>query len=210
MNNKKMVTLKDFINSGMIEKSTDIVVSEKYKNGAIAVTTSENISDYLNHEVISIRPLSANAICVNVKSKKDEETKISNVVGKSVYEVLKRIYLADTKTDPSQIKLVLDFKSNTIDLFTFILSKFNKYTIIDDKDEIIDTISKSFKDLIVDNMNIISKFNGTNQVGKTIYTIFINMKEIKNLNVIDCMIKQLSLFDNDPRIHLNIIHSNKE
>lgn len=69
-NNKKMVTLKDLINSGMIEKGTDILVSEKYKNGATAVTTSV-ISDYLNHEVINISPFSANAVCVKVKSKKD-------------------------------------------------------------------------------------------------------------------------------------------
>ena len=38
-NNKKMVTLKDIINSGMFEKE-DIIVSEMYKNGAIAVTTN--------------------------------------------------------------------------------------------------------------------------------------------------------------------------
>lgn len=70
-NNKKMVTLKDVINSGMIE-STDIIVSEQYKNGATAVTTNI-ISDYLNHEVIGISPFSPNAVCVNVKSKKDND-----------------------------------------------------------------------------------------------------------------------------------------
>ena len=72
-NNKKMVTLKDIINSGMIENGTDnIIVSEKYKNGVTAVTTNI-ISDYLNHEVISISPFSPNAVCVNVKSKKDND-----------------------------------------------------------------------------------------------------------------------------------------
>lgn len=71
-NNKKMVTLKDIINSGMIENGTDILVSEQYKNGATAVTTNI-ISDYLNHEVINISPFSPNAVCVNVKSKKDND-----------------------------------------------------------------------------------------------------------------------------------------
>jgi len=71
-NNKKMVTLKDFINSGMFNTGTDIIVSEKYKNGATVVTT-DIISDYLNHEVINISPFSANAVCVNVKSKKDND-----------------------------------------------------------------------------------------------------------------------------------------
>lgn len=71
-NNKKMVTLKDIINSGMIEKGTDILVSVKYKNGATAVNTNI-ISDYLNHEVINISPFSPNAVCVNVKSKWDND-----------------------------------------------------------------------------------------------------------------------------------------
>ena len=70
-NNKKMVTLKDVINSGMIE-STDIIVSEQYKNGATAVTTNI-ISDYLNHEVIGISPFSPDTLCVKVKSKKDND-----------------------------------------------------------------------------------------------------------------------------------------
>lgn len=70
-NNKKMVTLKDIINSGMIE-STDIIVSEQYKNGATAVTTNI-ISDYLNHEVIGISPFSPDTLCVKVKSKKDND-----------------------------------------------------------------------------------------------------------------------------------------
>lgn len=69
-NNKKMVTLKDIINSGIIENGTDILVSEQYKNGVTVVTTNI-ISDYLNHEVINISPFSPNAVCVNVKSKKD-------------------------------------------------------------------------------------------------------------------------------------------
>lgn len=68
-NNKKMVTLKDIIDSGMIEKGTNILVSEKYKNGATGATNI--ISDYLNHEVINISPFSPNAVCVNVKSKHD-------------------------------------------------------------------------------------------------------------------------------------------
>lgn len=72
MNSKKMVTLKDIINSGMIENGTDILVSEKYKNG-VAVVTTNIISDYLNHEVINISPFSPNAVCVNVKSKKDND-----------------------------------------------------------------------------------------------------------------------------------------
>ena len=50
-NNKKMVTLKDIINSGMFEKE-DIIVSEMYKNGAIAVTTNI-ISDYLKRHSAS-------------------------------------------------------------------------------------------------------------------------------------------------------------
>lgn len=70
-NNKKMVTLKDIINSGMFEKE-DIIVSEMYKNGAIAVTTNI-ISDYLNHEVIGISPFSPDTLCVKVKSKKDND-----------------------------------------------------------------------------------------------------------------------------------------
>ncbi len=71
-NNKKIVTLKDIIDSGMIEKGTDILVSEKYKNGVTVVTTNI-ISDYLNHEVINISPFSPNAVCVNVKSKWDND-----------------------------------------------------------------------------------------------------------------------------------------
>lgn len=70
-NNKKMVTLKDIINSGMLENA-DIIVSERYKNGATAVTTNI-ISDYLNHEVINISPFSPDTLCVNVKSKKDND-----------------------------------------------------------------------------------------------------------------------------------------
>lgn len=70
-NNKKIVTLKDIINSGMFEKE-DIIVSEMYKNGAIAVTTNI-ISDYLNHEVIGISPFSPDTLCVKVKSKKDND-----------------------------------------------------------------------------------------------------------------------------------------
>lgn len=71
-NNKKMVTLKDIINSGMIENGTNILVSEQYKNGATAVTTNI-IFDYLNHEVIGISPFSPDTLCVKVKSKKDND-----------------------------------------------------------------------------------------------------------------------------------------
>lgn len=96
-NNKKMVTLKDIINSGMIEKGTDILVSVKYKNGATAVNTNI-ISDYLNHEVINISPFSPNAVCVNVKSKWDNDfipdlTESKNITIGDLKEAIK--YLPD-------------------------------------------------------------------------------------------------------------------
>ena len=258
-NNKKMVTLKDFIDSGMIEKGTDIIISEKYKNGTTTETTSENISDYLNHEVISISPFSPNAVCVKVKSKKDDgfipdpdlteskdmtigdlkelikylpnnmkvpislykrsgnvipknhhyisDVKIDDkkfyekdftfnnknttgsVVGKSVEEIIKRIYLTNIKVDPSQIKLVLDFnRSYAINLYTYILDQLKMDNVINNEDKLADIISKKFKDLIVDSMNTTTKFIGTSQVEKTNYTIFINMKD--NLNAINWIIDE--------------------
>lgn len=259
-NNKKMVTLKDIINSGMIEKGTIIFVSVKYKDGSTAVNTNI-ISDYLNHEVINISPspFSPNAVCVNVKSKWDNDfipdlteskdmtigdlkelikyfpnnmkvpislykrsgnvipkdhhyisdVKIddkkfygkdftfnnknttSSVTGKSVEEIIKRIYLTNIKVDPSQIKLVLDFnRSYAINLYTYILDQLKMDNVINNEDKLADIISKKFKDLIANSMNTTTMFTETSQVRKTNYTIFINMKD--NLNAINWIIDQFS------------------
>lgn len=318
-NNKKMVTLKDIINSGMIEKGTDILVSVKYKNGATAVNTNI-ISDYLNHEVINISPFSPNAVCVNVKSKWDNdfipdltesknmtignlkeaikylpdnmkvfiplyegteeniipvdhcyaniagiiddkfygkgftfgtlsdasnltmeriyresketvcieqlfpelnkeldkpETKeqkpkktnkqnpnkpqsinvksdvpeifagtpiITNIIGKSVEEVIERIHLTNEKQkiESFEIKLILKRKYDEVDLSSYI-STYSKIDI----DDVIENkvISEKFKDLTVDGAQITQKFFGTSYE-HTIYRIYINIDESKNIDVV--------------------------
>lgn len=299
-NRKKLVTLKDIINSGMIEKGTDIIVSEMYKNGVTAVTTNI-ISDYLNHEVISINPFSPDTLCVKVKSKKDNDfvpdltesknmtigdlkeaikylpnnmkvfiplyngtedniiprdhcyTNIagiiddklygkgftlgalpdaSNLTMEHIYQVSKetvcveqlfpelnksedldkynKITLTSTtketvenkleyiyfgnasgvKIDPPQIKIVLDFIDNTIDLYTFVLSSLAADVIIDNEDKLVDLISEKFKNLIVSNVIIGSKFIEETQKWIDIYTIHIDMFE--NSNVIDEIIESIN------------------
>ena len=319
-NNKKIVTLKDIIDSGMIEKGTDILVSEKYKNG-ITVVTTNIISDYLNHEVINISPFSPNAVCVNVKSKNDNdfvpdlmesknmtigdlkeaikylpdnmkvfiplyegnedniipvdycytniagiiddkfygkgftfgtlsdvsnltmeriyqaaketvcveqlfpeldkeldksETKkqkpkktnkqklnkpqtinaesdvpeifagtpiITNIIGKSVEEVIERIHLINEKQkiESFEIKLILKRKYDEVDLFSYI-SAYSKINIDDDIENKV--ISEKFKDLTVDGVQITQKFFGTSYE-HTIYRIYINMDESKNVDVVN-------------------------
>lgn len=299
-NRKKLVTLKDIINSGMIEKGTDIIVSEMYKNGVTAVTTNI-ISDYLNHEVISISPFSPDTLCVKVKSKKDNdfvpnltESKnmtigdlkeaikylpnnmkvfiplyngtedniiprdhcytniagiiddklygkgftlgtlpdVSNLTMEHIYQASKEtvcveqlfpelnksedldkcnkitltsttketvenkleyIYFGNTsgvKIDPPQIKIVLDFIDNTIDLYTFVLSSLAADVIIDNEDKLVDLISEKFKNLIVSNVIIGSKFIEETQKWIDIYTIHIDMFE--NSNVIDEIIESIN------------------
>ena len=311
-NNKKMVTLKDIINSGMIENGTDILVSEQYKNGATAVTTNI-ISDYLNHEVINISPFSPNAVCVNVKSKKDNDfipdltesknmtigdlkeaikylpdnmkvfiplyegteeniipvdhcyaniagiiddklygkgftfgtlSDASNLTMERIYQAtkgtvcveqlfpelnkeldkpeldeskqdnsnqsdkcneitltptaketvenkLEYIYFSNAsgnKIDPPQIKIVLDFIGNTIDLYKYVLSSFNVDSIIDNEDKLIDLISRNFRCLIVSKVVISSKFIEETQKWIDIYTIHVDMTKSESLDAIKNLI----------------------
>lgn len=191
MKNVNELTLKEFIDSGIIEKDTDIIVSERHKDGTIMMTDVD-YSDYLDNKVINIKPMFSD-ICVTVESKNEgitvpiKETALKEIVKEDIINLGK----------PFKIKLVLSFKDQDIafDFYDYIYAQFKNDFLIDNKFKITYIATSKKKNLIVDKINIVSKFNEETQNEENIYTCFIDMKNTKNLDIINQIIHRL-VFEN--------------